>query len=95
MSQCFDLYFGNHLNHIRNHLFSLSNIELEGFVILLTFFIVFGSTAPLRFTFIVLGDSQVLVCIFLVSLQNDLSILIHNLVRKCNDECFFSFAAEN
>lgn len=95
VSQGFNFYFGNHFNHIRNHLFAFSNIELQGFVVLLTLFVVLGCATPLRFSFIVLCDSQMFINIFLVSLQNDFGILIHDLVRLSNNKGLFPFATED
>ena len=95
MGKSLYLNFGNHFNHIRYHLFTFSDVELQGFVVLLTLFVVFGSTTPLRFTLVVLSDSQMLISILLVSLEDDFGILVHHLMRLSDDKGLLSLSSED
>jgi hypothetical protein len=47
VSESFNFDFSNHFNHIRDHLFSFSNIELQSLIVLLTLLVMFGSPSPL------------------------------------------------
>lgn len=95
MCKSFDLNFSDHFNHIRYHLFALCNVKLQSFVILLTLFVMLGSSAPLRFTFIVLSNSQMLIRVLLISLKNYFGILIHHLVRLSDNECFLPLSTKD
>jgi len=61
VSESFNFDFSHHFNHIRDHLFSFSNIELQSLVVLLTLLVMFGSPSPLRLALIVLSDSQMFI----------------------------------
>jgi uncharacterized membrane protein len=95
MSEGFNLYFGDHFNHIRDHLFTFSNIELKGLVVLLALLVVFSSATPLALTLIVLSDSKMLIAIFLICLQNNLCVFIHYLMTLSNNESLLSLSSKD
>ena len=86
MCQSIKLSFCNHVDHVRNASLSLLDVKFESFCELLGLLVMLGSTAPLRFTLIILSDSQVLIDVSLVNLENDLCIFVHFLVRLGYDK---------
>lgn len=95
MGKSFHLNFSNHFNHIRNHLFAFSNVQLECFIVLFALFVVLSCSSPLRFSLIVLSNSKMLISILFISLENDLCILVHNLVRLSNNKGLFTFSSKD
>ena len=53
-----------------------------------------GST-PLGFAFIILSNTEVLVDVTLVDLQNDFGVLVHLLVGLCDYKRIFALAAKH
>lgn len=95
MSKRLDLDLGHHLYHVGDHLLSLRDVKLESLVVLFTFLIVLGSAAPLRLSFVVLSDTEVLFRVLLICLQNYLGVLVHDLVALCNHESFLTLTTQD
>ena len=95
MGKGFDLGPGDHLDHVRDAGFTLLDVELESLVRLLSSLVVLASAAPLRFTFEELGNSEMLVDVSIVNLEDDLRVFVHLLMRLGNDESILTLAAKN
>lgn len=54
-----------------------------------------GSSSPLRLAFVVLSDSQMLVRVLLIGLENDFSVFIHDLMRLSDYKSLLSFTSED
>lgn len=80
VGECFNFSLGNHIDHIRNAAFTFLDVELECLVGLFGLLIVFAGTTPSRLSFVVLGNSQMLIDVSLVDLENNLGIFVHFLM---------------
>lgn len=95
MSQWVQLNFGNHVDHLRNHGFSLRHVQLQGLAILLSPVIMNGGSTPLLFTLVVLSNLEVFFSVSIIVLEHDLGVLVHLLMRLGNHEGIVTLASQD
>jgi len=95
MSERVKLYLGNHLDHAWNHGLTFRHVQLECLAVLFSPVVVASCFAPLRLAFIELSNLKVLISVSIVVLKNNLSVLIHLLMRLGDHECIFALASQN
>ena len=93
--QSVQLCLGHHIDHVRDARLTLLDVQLESLICLLSFLVMLRSTAPLRLALVILSDSQVLINIAFINLEDNLGILVHFLMRLRNNESVLTFPSQD
>lgn len=95
MGQRIKLDSRNHIDHSRDHAFSIRHVEFQRFAVLLGSIVVTRRFAPLLLALVVLSDFQVFILVFVIVFEHDFGVFIHLLVRLSNHKCVFALASKD
>ena len=95
MRQSIDFDLAHHVYHVRDTAFSLTDVQFQSLLIVVTLLVVSSSFSPLGDALEELSDLQMLFDILFVNLGDDLCILIHLLMRLSDDVGLVSPSSSN